>query len=64
MRIVFLLKRFLRYSSSSPHSRAKLNLGLRESPKEICGDGNLLKASNLPTLKNQCKEVRSGALGY
>lgn len=58
MKIVFLPKGSKHYSSSSLQSRAELNLGFRESPKETCGDGILLKAGNLPTLKIQCKEVR------
>lgn len=59
MKTVFLPKGSIRYSTSSLQSRTELNLGFRESPKETCGDGILLKAGNLSTLKIQCKEVKA-----
>lgn len=65
MRIVCLPKGSIRYSSSSPQCRAKLDLGLQESPKETCSVGISVKVQipTLPQRSIQRKEVRAGDLG-
>lgn len=64
MRIVCLPKGSIRYSSSSPQCRAKLELGLQESPKETCSVGISVKVQ-IPTLpqRSSARKLELGTSG-